>query len=73
MWDLFDESGIPFPSSKGKAIRLEAYGVNQHDQPEKSPVLDIRNGMDPNYEVPSYAQHNDPNIYDEFYIGLEFY
>lgn len=76
LWDLFEDSGIPFPSSKEKAIRLNAYGVNAKDQPEKSPVLDIQNGMDPNYEVPSFAQHNKPNIYDEdaavvVYLGVE--
>lgn len=76
LWDLFEDSGIPFPSSKENAIRLNAYGVNQKDQPEKTPVLDITNGMDPNYEVPSFAQHYDPNIYDEeaavvVYLGVE--
>lgn len=76
LWELFEHSGIPFPSSKDKAIRLNAYGVNSKDQPEKSPVLNIVNGMDPNYAVPDFAQHNSPNIYGEdaavvVYLGVE--
>lgn len=57
LWKLFDTVGIPFPSSKANAIQLHAYGVNQQDQPVPSNVLTIQNGMDPNYQVPSVAQH----------------
>ena len=65
LWTLFDNAGIPFPSSKSKAIKLNAFGVNQKDQPVKSNILDIQNGTDPNYSVPPFAQHSEPDIYDQ--------
>lgn len=76
LWELFEDSGIPFPSSKAKAIRLNAYGVNKQDQPVTSPVLNIVNGKDPNYPVPSFAQHNEPDEYGQeaavvVYLGVE--
>lgn len=76
LWQLFSNAGIPFPSSKANAIKLNGYGVDQQDQPVKSGVLNIQNGLDPNYPVPSFAQHKDPDIYNQkasvwVYLGVE--
>jgi len=65
LWKLFVDAGIPFPSSKANAIHLNAFGVDQKDQPVKSNVLTIQNGMDPNYAVPSFAQHSTPDMYNQ--------
>lgn len=65
LWDLFKSANIPFPSSKEKAIKLTAYGVDQKDQPVKSNILNIQNGLDPNYPVPPFALHNEPDIYNQ--------
>src|SRR6185436_11932798 len=63
LWQLFKDINIPFPSSKANAIKLNAYGVDKQDHPVKSNVLNIINGLDPNYPVPPFAQHKDPDIY----------
>jgi hypothetical protein len=63
--DLFESLKLPFPSSKANAITLNAYGVNQQDAPVPSKVLTITPQMDPNYPVPSYAQHNTPDVYNQ--------
>jgi hypothetical protein len=65
IWKLFEDCGIPFPSSKANAIKLNAHGVDQKDQPVQSNVLDIKTGMDPNYPVPTFAQHNEPDIFNQ--------
>jgi len=65
LWQLFKGLRIPFPSSKANAIKLNGYGVDQQDQPVKSGVLNIQNGLDPNYPVPPYALHKEPDIYNQ--------
>lgn len=67
LWKLFGMVGIPFPDSKVNAIRLTAYGVDKQDQPlqPQSRELDIQNELDPNYHVPPFAMHNQPDIYGE--------
>src|SRR5206468_2493588 len=42
LWKLFEYVGIPFPSSKANAIKLNGYGVDQKDQPVKSNILNIQ-------------------------------
>lgn len=63
--NLFESAGVPFPSSKANAIKLNSYGVDQKDQPVKSHLLDIQNGMDSNYPVPPFALHKLPDIYNQ--------
>lgn len=74
--ELFNDLGIPFPFSKAYAIKLDAHGVDQADKPVKSKVLNVQKGMDPNYQVPPFAQHTEPDIYGQkaavcVYLGVE--
>ena len=74
--EAFALLGIPFPSSKATAIELNAYGVNQQDQPVPSPNLTIQNGVDPNYLVPSFANHSSYDRYNQLaahvvYVAVE--
>jgi hypothetical protein len=76
LWQLFESNLISFPSSKGNPIKLNGYGVNQQDQPVKTPWLNISNGMDPNYPVPDFAKHDTPDEYGNkkavvVYLGVE--
>jgi len=45
LWKLFQDCGIPFPASKENAIKLNAYGVDQRDQPVASNIFPRIKGL----------------------------
>jgi len=64
LWKLFDSLGLPFPTSKANAIKINTYGVDKKDKPVQSSVLNIVKGQDPNFPVPPFAIHDKPNEYN---------
>lgn len=52
-WKLFADEGLPFPSTKAKAIKVSTHNAEDPDQP----IFPVRKGESPRFASPDFAKH----------------
>lgn len=55
LWEKFENSKLPFPSSKAKAIKVTTHKVGNPNQP----LFPLRKGQTKDFPIPEFAQHED--------------
>ena len=64
-WKLFNEKGLPFPSTKENAMKVTTHAVGEPDQP----LFKLRSGQTQLFNAPEFAKH--PEAWDVSNLSVQ--